>query len=321
MSYVLLFPGQGAQEVGMARDLYESFTVAREVFDRADEALGFKLSDLIFSGPEEELQKTEFTQPAILTASVAALRVLEQKTGAPLAPDFVAGHSLGEYTALVAAGTLSLEDGVRLVRLRGHLMQEAVPLGEGAMAAILGLDPEQVQNICSEAGSFGVCQAANFNSPGQVVISGQTDSVNKAVALAKEAGARRAIPLKVSAPFHCSLMRGVADQLKAAFEDCSWQSPRFPVVCNVSARPVRTVEDIQAALFDQTYSPVLWADSVQFMAEEGVDLFVELGPGKVLSGLVRKCVRGSRTENLGCLDDIEKTLTSLRGGEQHGDEA
>ena len=321
MSYVLLFPGQGAQEVGMARDLYESFPVAREVFDQADEALGLKISDLIFKGPEEELQKTEFTQPAILTASIAALRVLEQEMGSPLAPDFVAGHSLGEYTALVAAGTLSLEDGVRLVRLRGHLMQEAVPLGEGAMAAILGLSQEQVQEICSQAGTMGVCQAANFNSPGQIVISGQTIPVNRAIELAREAGARRAVPLKVSAPFHCSLMRGVADQLRAAFEDCSWQSPRFPVVCNVSARPVRTVEEVQTALYDQTYSPVLWADSVQFMAEQNVNLYVELGPGKVLSGLVRKCIRSSQVVNLGCLDDIEKTVTSLRGGEQHGDEA
>lgn len=321
MSYVLLFPGQGAQEVGMARDLYEAYPEAREVFETSNEALEFDLRSLIFDGPEEELRKTEFTQPAILAASIAAFRVLQKEMGAPLSPSFVAGHSLGEYTALVASGALSLEDGVRLVRLRGHLMQEAVPLGEGAMAAILGLSPEQVTGICHEAEARGVCQAANFNSPGQIVISGQTAAIDRAVELAKEAGARRAIPLKVSAPFHCSLMRDVADRLKEAFDDCHWEAPSVPVIANVSAEPVRTVDAVQDALYHQTYSPVRWTESVEFMSRQGVELFVELGPGKVLSGLVRKCVRGSKVTNLGGCDDIERTIKTLKGGDQSGDQA
>ncbi len=321
MSYALIFPGQGAQEVGMAHDLYEKYPVIRETFERADSALGFGLSDLIFNGPEEELRKTEFTQPAILTASIAALKALEQEIEKPLNPAFMAGHSLGEYTSLVASNVLSLEDGVRLVRLRGHLMQEAVPLGQGAMAAILGLTAEKVQEICRKSAKQGICQAANFNSPGQIVISGETSAVDHALKLSREAGAKRAIPLKVSAPFHCSLMRGVADQLREAFMDCSWQDPSVPVVANVSAHPVNRVGDIQNALYDQTYSPVLWADSVQYMNGQNVDLFIELGPGKVLSGLVRKCVRKARVANLGKIDEIEKTLTILKGGNQRGDNA
>ena len=214
MRYALVFPGQGAQEVGMGKSLYDTFDAARDVFQKADHALNFKLSQLIFEGPEEKLTLTAFTQPAILTASIAAYRVLTESMGVSLKPAFLAGHSLGEYTALVAAGALSLEDGVRLVHLRGSLMQEAVPEGKGAMAALIGLEPDVVEEVCRRVAPNKECQAANFNSPGQVVISGETSFVEKAVEEAKVQGARKAVMLKVSAPFHSNLMVPVADQLQ-----------------------------------------------------------------------------------------------------------
>ena len=313
MIYSLIFPGQGSQEVGMGKDLADAFPAAAEVFSRVDDALSFPLSRTIFAGPEEELKRTALTQPALLAASIACFEVLKERAGEPLRPLYLAGHSLGEYTALVAGGALSLEDGARLVHLRGRLMQEAVPEGEGAMAAILGLDPPAVEEICREGAPAGECQPANFNSPGQVVVSGETASVKTVMALAKERGAKRVVPLNVSAPFHSRQMRPVADKLLEAFGESSWKTPSAPIVSNAWARPVETVEEIRSALFDQTFRPVLWCDSVNFMADEGVQGFLEVGPGAVLSGLVKKCRKGLEVRSFGRLEEIESALSFLKG--------
>lgn len=315
MSYALIFPGQGAQEVGMGKDLFDNFRVAKETFLSADEALGFKLSQTIFQGPEQELQKTAFTQPAILTMSIAAYRVLVEMMGKTPEPAFVAGHSLGEYTSLVASGSISLEEGVRLVHLRGELMQEAVPIGEGSMAAILGLDKDSVISICEEVSGERVCDAANFNSPGQVVISGHTDMVEEAVRLASEKGAKRAVKLKVSAPFHSSLMKSVSMKLREAALLCQWREPYCPVVANATARPEHEVETIIEALVEQTYKPVLWSGSVEYMGLQGVDTFYEIGPGRVLSGLVRKCLKGVNVHAAGDISGLEQMVQLMEGND------
>ncbi|MDD4364108.1 MAG: ACP S-malonyltransferase [Synergistales bacterium] len=315
MSYALLFPGQGSQEVGMAQSLVKNSQTARSLFQRADEALGFSLSRIVAEGPDEELRKTEFTQPAILVASLAAFEVLREEMGSELAPFYLAGHSLGEYSALVASGVLALEDGVRLVHLRGRLMQEAVPLGEGAMAALLGLAAEQVREICAAVDGERVCEAANFNAPGQIVISGHVDAIDQAIGLAKSAGAKRALPLNVSAPFHCRLMRPVADRLDEAFAGITWCDPMWPIVTNSWATAQETVESLQKALFEQTYRPVLWEASMALMSSKGVDRFLEVGPGKVLTGLAKKCLKGSATANLSEYGDLEGTIAFLKGGQ------
>lgn len=312
MAYSLIFPGQGSQEAGMGKDFYDAFSSAREIFLRADQALGFSLSDIIFNGPEEELRRTAFTQPAILTVSTAILECLKKEAGINPAPLSLAGHSLGEYTALVASGVLSLEDGVRLVHLRGRLMQEAVPEGEGAMAAILGLDQESVSAVCSAAAPGGECQPANFNSPGQVVISGNTAFVHTAMEKAKEAGAKKTVLLNVSAPFHSRQMRPVADQLREAFGSLMWNEPSVAIISNALARPVRSVAEIQQALFDQTFMPVLWHDSVIRMAEDGVDTFFEIGPGSVLTGLVKKCRKGVTAQTCSSVQEFEALSTKLK---------
>jgi [acyl-carrier-protein] S-malonyltransferase len=282
-----VFPGQGSQAPGMGRDLWEQYPAARAVFEEADEALGFALSELCFDGPAEELQLTENTQPAILAASVAALRAMEAE-GFP-APDFVAGHSLGEYSALVAAGALKLRDAVRVVRQRGRFMQEAVPVGAGAMAAVLGSDFEAVEAACREAALEGeVCSPANVNSPGQIVIAGSAAAVERAVPLLKARGAKRAVPLKVSAPFHCALMMPAQERLAEALSEVAFQDPRVPLVTNVDAALIRTAEEARASLVRQVSSPVRWRESVELLEREGVRSFVEVGPGKVLSGLVRQ---------------------------------
>ena len=313
MAYALLFPGQGSQFAGMGLDVRDAFPSAAEVFKRADDALAYPLSRVIFEGPEEELKKTEVTQPAILTTSIAVLAALRDSAGRELNPAFLAGHSLGEYTALVAGGSLSLEDCVRLVATRGRLMQEAVPEGKGAMAAILGLDSSAVEEICAEATPGGECQPANFNSPGQVVVSGETGAVQRVMDLAKTRGAKKVVPLNVSAPFHSSLMRPVADRLMEAFGECTWKEPSAPVVSNAFARPLSTVKEIQGALFDQTFMPVLWDRSVNWMADAGVCAFLEIGPGTVLAGLVKKCRKGLLVQSCGAVGDIEKTVSILKG--------
>ncbi len=297
MSLAYIFPGQGAQYAGMGRDLAENFAAARAVFEAADEALGFSLSKLCFEGPAEELQLTENTQPAILTTSIAALRAMESE-GLPV-PRYVAGHSLGEYCALVAAGGLSLKDAVRTVRARGRYMQEAVPVGTGAMAAVLGAEWQTIVETCSEAAQGQVCSPANINSPGQVVIAGDAAAIDRAISLLKERGAKRAMKLKVSAPFHCALMQPAQDRLAKDFEQLEFSDLRVPLVSNADAAVVHSGAEARDGLVRQVSSPVRWRESIDLLLGEGVRVFVEVGPGKVLSGLVRQT---AGTETVNCLN-------------------
>ena len=303
-----LFPGQGSQVVGMGRELSEKHPVARRTFDEADEALGYKLSQVCFEGPEEKLKLTEITQPAILSTSVAAFRVLQEKG---VTPQFVAGHSLGEYSAHVAAGTLTFADAIRTVRNRGKYMQEAVPVGVGAMAAILGLTLAQVNDIARDAAQGEVCQAANINSPEQIVISGNTGAVNRAIALATERGAKKAVSLPVSAPFHCSLMQPAQDRLAADLAALSFQNPACPVICNVDAELVTSADTAQEALVRQVTGAVKWEPSIRLLIDKGVSLFVEVGPGKVLWGLMRQIDRSKTAVTVGDEASLQKTLTQV----------
>jgi [acyl-carrier-protein] S-malonyltransferase len=310
MSIAFIFPGQGSQAAGMGRELAERHAAAREVFEEADDALGFALSKLCFEGPAEDLQLTENTQPAILATSVAALRAAERE-GLPR-PSFVAGHSLGEYSALVAAGALSLADAVRTVRKRGRYMQEAVPVGRGAMAAVLGADLETIEAVCAEARHDGeVCGAANINSPGQIVIAGSAGAVERAIPLLKERGAKRAIPLKVSAPFHCALMLPAQERLAADLEQVDFKDLTVPLVTNVDARVIRTGAEARDSLVRQVSQPVRWRETVELLAREGAGAFVEVGPGKVLSGLVRQCAPQSRALNVEDAASLEATRAAL----------
>jgi [acyl-carrier-protein] S-malonyltransferase len=286
-----LFPGQGSQYPGMGRELAESYPAARGVFETADAALGFPLSKICFEGPAEELQLTANTQPAILTVSAAAAQVLADKG---VRPAFVAGHSLGEYSALVSSGAMSLADAAKLVRKRGGYMQEAVPVGVGAMAALLGMEPEAVESICNEAAHGEVVSPANLNSPGQIVIAGHTTAVQRAVELAKTRGARRALMLNVSAPFHCALMKPAGDRLAVDLDALHIEEPTAPLVNNADADVVRSPEAIRDGLKRQVTAPVRWAESMKHLLDEGVDLFVEVGPGKVLSGLMRQIDRHAK---------------------------
>ena len=291
----VIFPGQGSQSPGMGKDLAEKFPVARQVFEEADDALGFAISRLCFEGPAEDLQLTENTQPAILTVSVAAFRTMKDEGIS--APAFVAGHSLGEYSALVAAGALSLSDAVRTVRARGRYMQEAVPVGTGAMAAVLGGELEAIQRICEEASEGQICSVANLNSPGQVVIAGNTEAVDRAIERLSGV-AKRAIKLKVSAPFHCALMKPAQDRLAADLERLEFREPAMQIVTNVDARATTAPDELRDALVRQVSAPVRWVDSMQLLVEQSVGTFVEAGPGKVLSGLMRQINRDAKMLNV-----------------------
>ena len=284
MKIALLFPGQGSQTVGMGSQLAAAHPVARQTFDEADHALGYKLSNLCWYGPEDRLKLTEITQPAILTTSVAILRVLEER-GTRAA--FAAGHSLGEYSAHVAAGTMAFADAVRTVRNRGKYMQEAVPVGAGAMAAILALPLEEVERVCREAAQGSVCEPANINSPDQVVISGDHAAVVRAAELAKRRGARRAVLLPVSAPFHCSLMKPAQDRLRADLEVAEFRDLQVPLVNNWQAREVRTAAEAREGLYEQVPNPVRWVETIRHLAGQGITRAIEVGPGGVLGGLMR----------------------------------
>jgi len=303
-----VFPGQGSQYPGMGKDLYEKYSSARQVFDEADDALGFSLSKLCFEGSEEDLQLTENTQPAILATSVAAYRVLEERG---CLPDSVAGHSLGEYSALVAAGCLKLRDAVVLVRQRGKYMQEAVPVGVGAMAALLGLESELAHAVCAKAAGPQIVSAANLNSSAQVVIAGHREAVERAMVLAKEAGAKRAIMLAVSAPFHCVLLQPAADRLKHDIDACAFAELKFPLITNVDAKPIGTADAARNSLERQVTMPVRWQESVQWMLDKNVRTFVEVGPGKVLLGLIRTADRSVGMFNAEDEKSLENAFSGL----------
>ncbi|MCL6414801.1 ACP S-malonyltransferase [Aestuariirhabdus sp. Z084] len=301
-----VFPGQGSQQVGMLTDIYEQETIVRSTFSEASDALGVDLTKLILEGPAEQLNSTENTQPALLTCSVALWRLWQQRGGA--IPAYMAGHSLGEYSALTCAESLSLGEAVKIVHLRGQLMQQAVPVGEGAMAAILGLTDEQVREACQQAANDGVVSAVNYNSPGQVVIAGSTSAVNRAINLCKEAGAKRALPLPVSVPSHCDLMKPAAQQLAETLNKIPFEAPQIPVVQNVTADIAGTPEQVRSNLLEQLYSPVLWVDSVQYLNNKGITHLVECGPGKVLSGLAKRIDRSLSASSLESLDAFNKSI-------------
>jgi [acyl-carrier-protein] S-malonyltransferase len=299
-----IFPGQGSQTVGMGKDLFDNFPKAREVFEEADDALGFKLTEMCFAGTAENLALTANTQPAILTTSVATYRAMEAEGFQT--PDFVAGHSLGEYSASVAAESISFSDAVKTVRKRGTYMQEAVPVGVGAMAAILGLPLETVENACVEAAQGQVCSPANINSPAQIVIAGNSEAIDRAIEILKERGAKRAIKLNVSAPFHCALMKPAQEKLAEDLREINFEDLRFPVIENVSAEENTNGERVREALTMQVSAPVRWADSIENLINKGVETFIEVGAGKILTGLVRQINRDVRCLNVENSDDLLK---------------
>ncbi|ROL66604.1 ACP S-malonyltransferase [Pseudomonas vranovensis] len=308
-SLAFVFPGQGSQSLGMLAELGAQYPLVKETFKEASDALGYDLWALTQEGPEEQLNQTDKTQPAILTASIALWRLWLAEGGAR--PAFVSGHSLGEYSALVAAGSLSLGDAVKLVKRRGELMQEAVPAGQGAMAAILGLDDTVVVGICEEAALGEVVSAVNFNSPGQVVIAGSKAAVERAMEACKAAGAKRALPLPVSVPSHCELMRPAAERFAESVNAIAWQAPQIPLVQNVSAAVAADLDTLKRDLLEQLYKPVRWVECVQTLAANGAVNLVECGPGKVLAGLNKRCADGVTTYNLNTPDAVAATRAAL----------
>jgi [acyl-carrier-protein] S-malonyltransferase len=297
-----IFPGQGSQYVGMGRELFENFSVAKKIFEEADDTLHFSISALCFKGPEEALKLTENTQPAVLTTSIAALKVLQAEKG--MAPQFTAGHSLGEYSALVASEALGFSQAVKIVRLRGKFMQEAVPVGEGAMAAVLGMEREQVEKLCEEISSGEVLTPANFNSPGQIVIAGHSKAVERAIERVKQEG-KKAVLLPVSAPFHSSLMKPAGERLEKALEEISVSDLKIPVVTNVEAEANTSKDRVKGLLVAQVSSPVRWEESMRKMIEKGIEQVLEIGPGKVLSGLMKRIDSRVETKNLEDLQTLK----------------
>lgn len=314
MTRAFIFPGQGSQFIGMGKDLAEAFPEARQVFEEVDDALSQKLSAIMYEGPEGDLNLTENTQPALMAVSMAVMAVLEQQGGVKLDElcAYVAGHSLGEYSALTAAGALALPDTAKLLKIRGQAMQQAVPVGIGAMAAILGLEFEDVQAIASAASGEEICEAANDNSQGQVVVSGHKGAVEKAIALATEKGAKRAVALPVSAPFHCQLMKPAAERMAQALAEATINAPCVPVVANVTAQAVSDPDEIRDLLVKQVTGMVRWRESVQWMGAQGVTDMTEIGAGKVLSGLVRRIDREIACESVGTPEQIEAFLAGLK---------
>jgi [acyl-carrier-protein] S-malonyltransferase len=312
MAVAFVFPGQGSQAVGMGKPLAEAFAPARQVFDEVDQALGQKLSEIIWNGPAESLVLTENAQPALMAVSLGVVRVLEAEAGLDLVRDaaFVAGHSLGEYSALAAAGALSIADAARLLRLRGRAMQKAVPVGAGAMAALVGVEFADAQAIAAEASMAGLCAAANDNGGGQVVLSGEKNAVERAVEIARTRGVRRAMMLPVSAPFHCSLMQPAAQEMAEALAKVAIAPARIPLVANVLARPITARCDIVRSLVEQITGTVRWRESVLFMAHNGVTTFYEIGAGRVLSGLIKRIAATANASSVGTPDDVARFSTA-----------
>jgi [acyl-carrier-protein] S-malonyltransferase len=314
MSHTLafVFPGQGSQAIGMLAGLAQEHSLIADTFAEASEALGYDLWSLCQEGPEADLNRTDRTQPAILAASVALWRLW--CANSEVRPAFVAGHSLGEYSALVAAEVIGFADALRLVERRGQLMQQAVPEGQGGMAAILGLEDQQIVEICARAAQGEVVSAVNFNAPGQVVIAGQASAVERAIEQCKAAGAKRAIALPVSVPSHCALMKPAAEQLSGDLDALSWQQPGITLVQNVSARPAADLDSLRQQLVEQLYNPVRWVESIEWMASQGVTDLVECGPGRVLSGLNKRCVKGLSTHNLDSAEGFAAAVNALKQG-------
>jgi [acyl-carrier-protein] S-malonyltransferase len=311
MKIAFIFPGQGSQYVGMAKEFITNFDESRAVFETASSALGYDLAELCMRGPAEKLNLTENTQPAILAASIAILRPLERKG---LAADAAAGHSLGEYTAITAAGGIDLKDSLALVQKRGQYMQEAVPAGTGLMAAVLGMEREAVEKTCHEAAKNGIVAPANYNSPGQIVIAGEKKAVEKAMELAKAAGAKKVIPLAVSVPSHCAMMKQAGERLAKELDKVTINDLRIPIVNNADAKFVRMASELKSSLIKQISSPLYWEDSIRTMTADGFDTFIEIGPGKVLSGLVKRIARDARVLNVEDVKGMDECLKALEIG-------